>query len=46
MDMNDIRQTKLADRITAAMLCSAIGDAMGGPVEDWSFQKIGLMTLK
>ena len=39
--MNDqIRNTGLADRITAAMLSSAIGDAMGGPVEGWSYQKI------
>ena len=37
---NQIRNTGLADRITAAMLSSAIGDAMGGPVEGWSYQKI------
>ena len=38
--MNDIRNTILADRILAAMLCSAIGDAMGGPVEGWSYREI------
>ena len=32
--------TKLADRIVAAMLCSAIGDAMGGPVEGWTYAQI------
>lgn len=38
--MTDIADTKLADRISAALLCSAIGDAMGGPVEGWSYTQI------
>jgi ADP-ribosylglycohydrolase len=38
--MKDIQHTKLADRCIAAMLCSAIGDAMGGPVEGWTYQQI------
>ncbi|TFG73125.1 MAG: ADP-ribosylglycohydrolase family protein [Anaerolineales bacterium] len=38
--MIDIEHTKLADRIYAALLGSAIGDAMGGPVEGWSYTQI------
>jgi len=38
--MIEIMHTKLADRIVAAMLCSAIGDAMGGPVEGWTYAQI------
>ena len=30
----------LFDRIYAAMVAGAIGDAMGGPVEGWTYQRI------
>ncbi len=36
----EIEKTKLFDRIYAAMLGGAIGDAMGGPVEGRNFQEI------
>lgn len=35
-----LEQTELFDRIHAAMLAAAIGDAMGGPVEGWTYQQI------
>jgi ADP-ribosylglycohydrolase len=35
-----LEQTALLDRVHAAMLAGAIGDAMGGPVEGWSYERI------
>lgn len=35
-----LENTELFDRIYAAMLAAAIGDAMGGPVEGWTYQQI------
>ena len=36
----DLTSTRLFDRIHAALLAGAIGDAMGGPVEGLSYQEI------
>jgi ADP-ribosylglycohydrolase len=36
----DLTATPLFDRIDAAMLGGAIGDAMGGPVEGWPYPRI------
>ena len=35
-----MQKTLLFDKIHASMLAGAIGDAMGGPVEGWSYQQI------
>jgi ADP-ribosylglycohydrolase len=35
-----LEETILFDKIYASMLAAAIGDAMGGPVEDWHFERI------
>jgi ADP-ribosylglycohydrolase len=35
-----LEQTPLCDKIHAAMLGGAVGDAMGGPVEGWHYQEI------
>ncbi len=35
-----MKNTRLFDKIHASMLAAAIGDAMGGPVEGWTYQKI------
>jgi ADP-ribosylglycohydrolase len=36
----DLKTTPLFDRVYAAMQGGAIGDAMGGPVEGWSYSRI------
>jgi ADP-ribosylglycohydrolase len=36
----ELTATPLFDRIYAAMVAGAIGDAMGGPVEGWTYQRI------
>ena len=38
--VRDLKTTPLFDRIYAAMLGGAIGDAMGGPVEGWPYPRI------
>lgn len=35
-----LAQTALFDKIWGAMLAGAVGDAMGGPVEGWTYQRI------
>ena len=35
-----VEKTVLFDRIHGSMLASAIGDAMGGPVEGWHYERI------
>ncbi len=35
-----IKSTPLLDRIYAALLAGAIGDALGGPIEGWSYEQI------
>ena len=39
-NVESLLQTPLYDRIYAAMLGGAIGDAMGGPVEGWHYERI------
>lgn len=38
--MKQLRASDLFDKIHAAMLAGAIGDAMGGPVEGWHYEEI------
>jgi ADP-ribosylglycohydrolase len=40
MEPDRLEQTPLFDKIYAAMLAGAIGDAMGGPVEGWHYREI------
>jgi len=35
-----MKKTVLFDKIHASMLAAAIGDAMGGPIEQWSYEQI------
>jgi ADP-ribosylglycohydrolase len=39
-DGRPLDQTVLFDRVWGAMLGGAIGDAMGGPVEGWTYQRM------
>ncbi len=40
MGLEQLRDSALFDKIYAAMLGGAIGDAMGGPIEGWHFAEI------
>jgi len=40
VDTEELSETSLYDRIHAAMVAAAIGDAMGGPVEGWDYERI------
>jgi len=40
IDGDGLVETRLYGRIHAAMVAGAIGDAMGGPVEGWHYERI------